>query len=104
MNYQQQLAVVQGLSVQSDTQVRMDCPLCNGRNTFTNTNNMGRRLWNCYKASCTVSGNAKVNLSVDEIKQKHNNGDTTKDKFVFPEYIVAFKKEIIDFEGFRPNG
>ena len=35
MNYQQQLAVVQGLSVQADTQIRMDCPFCNGRNTFS---------------------------------------------------------------------
>ena len=85
------------MDIALDETKRMDCPICNGRNTFTITNNMGRRLWNCYKASCTVSGNAKVNLSVDEIKQKHNNGDTTKDKFVFPEYIVAFKKEIIDF-------
>ena len=50
---------------------RMNCPVCNGYKTFTITNNMGQKLWNCYKASCSVGGSMKVNLSVDEIKQKY---------------------------------
>jgi len=35
---------------------RMNCPNCNGYKTFTVTNEMGNLIWNCYKASCGVSG------------------------------------------------
>ena len=56
------------LDLSLDESKRLDCPVCNGRKTFTVTNSMGKRLWNCYKASCEVSGSAKVNLSVDDIK------------------------------------
>ena len=37
---------------------RMNCPVCNGYKTFTITNNMGQKLWNCYKASCSVGGSS----------------------------------------------
>jgi len=76
---------------------RMNCPVCNGYKTFTITNNMGQKLWNCYKASCSVGGSMKVNLSVDEIKQKHKGDTATNEQFVFPEYIVEFEKNVIDF-------
>ena len=56
MNYQQQLAVVQGLSVQSDTQVRMDCPFCNGKNTFLIDTTEGNLGWYCFHASCSAKG------------------------------------------------
>ena len=47
---------------------RMNCPICNGYNTFTVTKNMGNRVWNCYKVSCNAKGNAKYHLTVDEIR------------------------------------
>ena len=56
MNYQQQLAVVQGLSVQADTQIRMDCPFCNGRNTFSVDTTEGSLSWYCFHASCSAKG------------------------------------------------
>ena len=76
---------------------RMDCPVCNGKKTFTVTNNMGRRLWNCYKASCNVSGNTKMNVTVDEIRQAMNSLKVKDVEFSLPEYIVEFKREVIDF-------
>ena len=76
---------------------RMNCPVCNGYKTFTITNNMGQKLWNCYKASCSVGGSMKVILSVDEIKQKYVGDNAVTDTFTFPEYIVDFKQEVIDF-------
>ena len=39
---------------------RMNCPNCGGHKTFTITNNMGQVLWNCYKASCNVSGSKRT--------------------------------------------
>ena len=47
---------------------RVDCPVCKGYKTFTVTNNMGSLLWNCYKASCNVSGKKRVHLSVEDIQ------------------------------------
>ncbi len=47
---------------------RMNCPNCNGYKTFSATNNMGQLLWNCYKVSCTISGSARIHLSVDDIR------------------------------------
>ena len=66
---------------------RIDCPTCKGKKTFTITNTMGKLLWNCYKASCSVGGNKKINLTVDQIKE-YKREDTTDDTFELPEYIV----------------
>ena len=65
---------------------RMNCPSCNGYNTFTVTNNMGTLLWNCYKASCSIRGNTRVRLSVDDIKSLHT--EKLEEEFVLPEYII----------------
>ena len=56
MNYKQQLAVVQGLSIQADTQTRMDCPFCSGRNTFSVDTTDNKLSWYCFHASCSAKG------------------------------------------------
>ena len=70
---------------------RMDCYFCGGKNTFTITNSMGSILFNCYKASCSVSGNRRVNLTVDQIRNIKQ--PTVDEKFVLPEYIVPIKAD-----------
>ena len=35
MNYKQQLAVIEGLFVPPDSQIRMDCPFCKNKNTLS---------------------------------------------------------------------
>ena len=45
---------------------RMNCPVCKGVRTFSITNNMGSLLWNCYKASCDVSGGKRVHMTEDD--------------------------------------
>ena len=72
---------VEDLDLKLGYSKRMNCPNCNGYKTFTVTNNMGSLLWNCYKASCSVKGNTRVRLSVDDIKQSYTNVDTAKEKF-----------------------
>ena len=56
MNYKQQLAVVEGLFIPSDTQIRMDCPFWNGRNTFSVDTTEGNLNWYCFHASCSAKG------------------------------------------------
>ena len=48
---------------------RMGCPVCHTKNTFNITNTMGKIVWNCYKASCTVSGGTNVALSVNDVRK-----------------------------------
>ena len=68
---------------------RMNCPICNGEKTFTITNAMGKIIWNCYKASCKVSGSKTGNVSAETI-EKAMLGKTVidYDDFVLPSYVV----------------
>ena len=65
MNFQQQLAVVEGLGVPPDTQVRMDCPFCQNKNTFTVTTTSNSIGWYCFHASCSAKGkkNGEKNMT-----------------------------------------
>ena len=63
---------IKQLNIPIDDTLRMDCPICNGYNTFTITNNMGSLVWNCYKASCNIKGTTRKRMTVDEIKSVHD--------------------------------
>jgi hypothetical protein len=83
------LEFVKDLNIPMDETRRLNCPVCNSYKTFTATNNMGSLVWNCYKISCSLSGTARVRLSVDDIKSVSARKEvTTDDTFEMPEYIV----------------
>jgi hypothetical protein len=83
------LEFVKDLNISMDETRRLNCPVCNSYKTFTATNNMGSLVWNCYKISCSLSGTARVRLSVDDIKSVSARKEvTTDDTFEMPEYIV----------------
>jgi hypothetical protein len=70
---------------------RMACPVCHTKNTFTITNTMGKIVWNCYKASCPVSGATSVSLSVSDVRKALGYMEPEAAKpvpFVKPDYIV----------------
>jgi hypothetical protein len=77
----------------------MNCPECNGYKTFSVTNNMGNLLWNCYKASCSLSGSKRIHLSVDDIKTSLDLVKQLDDTFIMPEYVVHhnYRREIMNF-------
>ena len=56
MNYKQQLAVVEGLFIPPDSQIRMDCPFCNGKNTLSIDTTENKIGWYCFHASCKAKG------------------------------------------------
>jgi len=94
------LSFIDSLSVSSGETKRMDCPVCNGRKTFTITNNMGSLVWNCYKAGCTVSGGRRVHLSSDDIRK--SLGKTVSEtrgipKFDKPEWLVRDSDKIAPY-------
>ena len=47
--------------------VRFDCPVCGGLNTFSISNIGGSIVWNCYKASCDVSGTRSKAWTIDDL-------------------------------------
>ena len=74
MNYKQQLAVVQGLFVPPDTNIRMDCPFCNNKNTLLVDTTENKISWYCFHASCKAKGKkeGEKNMSYVE-KVLHGN-------------------------------
>jgi hypothetical protein len=55
-SYLDQLKVVEKVRIRDGQTVRSNCPFCGGRNTFTITRKGNEYVWNCYKASCGVTG------------------------------------------------
>ena len=83
------LEYLTGLDITEGSSVRMDCPECRGRKTFTVTNNNGHLLWNCYKASCNVRGTHKMSMSAESIYRRLNMTEETNTKeFRMPVNIV----------------
>jgi len=93
--------IVRDLELVNSETRRMTCPLCGTKNTFTVTNNMGSIVWNCYKASCSLSGGTNVSLSADDIRKSFGfvAEETHIPKFVKPEWFVRDYKKIAGFCG-----
>ena len=82
---------VRDLDVPVNETVRINCPMCNGLKTFTITNSMGTRLWNCFKASCDASGRARMHMSIEDMRKiadSRNSEAQKQEPFELPEYIV----------------
>jgi hypothetical protein len=80
---------------------RINCPVCKGYKTFTVTNNKGKVIWNCYKATCETKGGHRVHLSVQDIRDAITPDvtDTGIIEFTLPDFIVShgFRKEVMNF-------
>mgnify|MGYP005732334975 FL=1 len=85
--------ILSDIDILNDETKRMNCPNCGGYKTFTVTNSMGRLLWNCYKASCNVSGSKPVHLSVEDIKRTLRKEEKQAEHFVMPEYVVPYNRQ-----------
>ena len=92
-------SIISDLSLVSGETRRMTCPSCNTKNTFTVTNNMGSIVWNCYKASCSLSGGTNVSLTADDIRKSLGfvAEETHVATFVKPEWFVRDYSMIQDF-------
>ena len=93
--------IISDLDLSAGSTKRMDCPICRGYKTFTVTNNMGSLVWNCYKASCNVSGGKRVHLSADDIRTQFYGAEQMAEQtdFRLPECVVRVndKKEVLDY-------
>ena len=84
------IEIINDLQLSVGDSKRMACPMCHTKNTFTITNTMGKIVWNCYKASCTVSGGTDVALSVGDVRKAlgYMTEEPEPIPFVKPDYIV----------------
>ena len=89
------LKILNDINVGIGETVRTNCPVCKGYNTFTVTNDMGKLMWNCYKASCSVKGNQRTRVTLEQFVNKKDN----KKEFIMPDYIVPHRNRghVLDF-------
>ena len=62
-----QLDYIKQLEIPSNTQVRMDCPFCLNKNTFSVNTEDGKVSWKCFHASCKIGGTTERALSPDDV-------------------------------------
>jgi len=80
---------VEDLDIPFGESRRINCPVCNSYKTFTATNNMGKLLWNCYKASCSVSGNTRAKVTADDLRKMYGDQEASQlGTFEMPSYVV----------------
>jgi len=92
-------SIIDDLALVNGQTKRMTCPACNTKNTFTITNNMGKIIWNCYKAGCSVSGGTRTQLTADDIRKSLGSvaEETHVSTFSKPEWFVRDDAKIRDF-------
>jgi len=84
----------------SDNQgMRINCPDCGGRGTFTATRVDGTILYNCYKAGCSLSGKKDVMGSSKYVREKSIiPAETDKYKFEIPDHFsVYFPNKMVKY-------
>jgi hypothetical protein len=90
----EQLQYIKSLGLKVNETHRNDCPWCGGINTFTATNVGSHFVWNCYKASCPVSGNVSKVLSTEELTHVLVSTNRTTEAgvlrpLVIPDYFTS---------------
>jgi len=72
---------------------RINCPSCRGYKTFTISNIGGNVVWNCYKASCGISGGKRVGMTPSDIRQMKKKQEEKEVEFVLPPFVVAHRNQ-----------
>jgi len=86
MNYSQQLAVVEGLFIPPETEMRMDCPFCHNRNTLIINTTNNALSWYCFHASCSAKGNKRKEKDMQYVARTFKQTqDTTVKHFTVPD-------------------
>jgi hypothetical protein len=64
-----QLEYIQQLNIPSDSVVRMDCPFCLHKNTFSVNTEDGKISWKCFHASCTIGGTTERPMTKEDVEK-----------------------------------
>ena len=80
MTYQEMLSIVQRFPVQAGESTRVNCPACGGNKTLSLTKKDGQLFWNCFKASCELTGRSNVGRTNSEVRQYLSGRDIVTKK------------------------
>ena len=76
LNYRQKLEVIKCLSIAPETQTRIDCVFCNGKNTLSIDTTENKIGWYCFHASCSAKGKKEGEKNMQYVeKVYHGNQD-----------------------------
>mgnify|MGYP001322354297 CR=1 FL=1 len=56
MSYTWVKTFIEDLALQPNGRLRMDCPICQKKNTLSVSDDGYRRMYNCFSANCDVKG------------------------------------------------
>lgn len=60
---------VMDLPLQPNGSMRLDCPVCSKKNTFSVAEQNGQRLYNCFHAQCDTRGRTDLRLTRDNVRE-----------------------------------
>tara|TARA_R100000988_G_scaffold37012_1_gene18620 strand:- start:9684 stop:10478 length:795 start_codon:yes stop_codon:yes gene_type:complete len=83
---------ISDLHINEGDSIRIDCPSCNSRNTFTATKMDGNIVYNCYKLNCHVRGKMHSGYNKDDISRMLSRVKESPPKdnmFVLPVYVTT---------------
>ena len=94
---------IDSLDLEPGERKRTHCPMCNGYNTFSVSNDMGDIMWNCFKAGCGTRGAKSVNLTGAQILDRMRMGDGPSNmldtSFELPEHVTYDMGRELVFKG-----
>lgn len=91
---------VNDLPLQPNGRLRMDCPACGKKNTFSVGDDNGQRMWHCFHANCHTSGRTGLRIRKDtpyhpllkKITLNGRGGDVSG-VFSLPDTFVSLSRE-----------
>jgi hypothetical protein len=91
---------VEGLQIAPEGQLRLDCPSCKKKGTFSVSDTGGERLWFCFHADCGIKGttgfrirtNAPYHPLLAKIQKKLKT-DICVGEFELPDTIVSLSRD-----------
>ena len=78
MNYTWLKTFVEDLALQPNGRLRMDCPVCTKKNTFSVTDDGFSRMYNCFYANCDAKGSTKMRLTKDNSRIAFSSVDKSR--------------------------
>lgn len=84
---------VAGLQIAPEGQLRMDCPACGKKNTFSVSDTGSERLWFCFHADCGVRGRTGFRIRKDVpthplLRKLEKKSDNPPQEFELPDTFV----------------
>jgi hypothetical protein len=96
--------LLDSLDLSDGESIRMDCPACRSKNTFTCYKDGRDYVYNCFKLSCDLSGAYTTDMTAAEIKLRmakvKDNETKELQRLVYPEYVVDPKPEHVLYHNF----